>query len=139
MSMMRPALGTGTLMAAMMGQTERIYGFMPCDATTNAVSVTVIEDRIGAIRVSPCGGGGAVLQAAMAERLLPPDATATGTLTSAGGPIRVYHSAMLAQMLDDYWFEDCSGKKVTPGTVVVAPLAGGGWDITAGTCPNTGT
>ena len=136
----RSALGKGTLMTSMMGGTEQIFGFFPCDASTDAISVTMAEGRVAAILVTPCSGAGGMVRSQMARRLLPSDATPVGTLATPGpgGTVSIYRSAMLPRALDDYWFEDCSGNKVAPGTVAVAPLASGGWDITVGTCPNAG-
>ena len=138
-SPMPPALGKGTEIAAMMGNTERIYGFLPCGPGKDALQLIFAEDRIASILWSPCGDGSGTSALGFAREFLPADAAASGSVSRSGfDSVSVYHSQALGRQLDDRWFEDCSGNNVSPGTLVVASIPDGGWDLTAGTCPSSG-
>jgi hypothetical protein len=138
------------------------FGYMPCPQTGRmSLTVTFGDSHVVAVSWMPCGTSEALPSAAALRHLLPPDAKtykpATASWSGAGGSQatqsptsnsvkpgaipsggakdwHLYRSRSLAASMDGYWFMDCSGRYLPPGTITTASIGSAGWAVTAGAC-----
>jgi hypothetical protein len=127
------SLGRGQLQSQMMGDL-RTFGYARCPSDGgDQFSVTFAANIAIAIAWTPCGSEPTSTEAlALARQMLPSDSRI------GSGSNDLFMSHTLARSVERSWFEDCAGNDVAVGTASIASTEKNGFDVTVGTCTNTG-